>query len=63
MKKSELRASKDSQGYYEVRHCGRIVWDGYADNANQAKDYAVENSEEESGGMRWDDANCEWVAA
>lgn len=61
MKKSELRASKDSQGYYEVRYQGRIVWDGYAESASQAKEYVIENADEQVGAKRWDDANCEWV--
>ena len=45
IKKSELKASKDSQGYYEVRHFGRIIWDGCADSASEAKNLAIEFKE------------------
>jgi hypothetical protein len=43
MTKSELRASKDSQGFYEVTCHGRIVLDGYFASANEAKDAALAN--------------------
>ena len=63
MKKSELRASKDSQGFYEVSKGCKIVWEGFAVNANEAKDLAIEFNDADSSedGKRWDDANCEWV--
>lgn len=47
MKKSELKASKDSQGFYEVTQYGKIVWEGYADSAAEAKSLAIENYENE----------------
>ena len=42
MKKSELKTHKDSQGFYEVTYHGRIVWEGFAANAAEAKGYAME---------------------
>lgn len=51
MKKSELRASKDSQGFYEVTQYGRIVWEGYAESAAEAKSLAIENYENEQSYM------------
>lgn len=47
MKKSDLKASKDSQGFYEVREYGRIVWEGFAESAKEAKELAIENYEAE----------------
>jgi hypothetical protein len=64
MKKSELRASKDSQGFYEVRQgqYGSIVWDGFATSANEAKDNAIEWADEEQTkeGFYWCDRDIEW---
>jgi len=42
MNKKDLKAIKDSQGYYEVVEFGRIVWDGYADSAKEAKESAID---------------------
>ena len=42
MTKSELKASKDSQGFYEVTYYGEIIWDGFAANAAEAKKLAIE---------------------
>ena len=42
MEKKDLKATKDSQGYYEVTEGGRIVWDGFALSANNAKNQAIE---------------------
>jgi len=50
MNKSELKASKDSQGFYEVTEHGRIVWEGYAESAKEAKELAIENHEDKRGG-------------
>ena len=42
MNKKDLKATKDSQGYYEVTEFGCIVWDGYADSAKEAKESAID---------------------
>ena len=48
MKKSELKASKDSQGFYEVCQFGKLAWDGFAVSASEAKDLAIEEEENKS---------------
>ena len=45
MTKSELKAHKDSQGFYEVTYYGEIIWDGFAANAAEAKKLAIEYNE------------------
>jgi hypothetical protein len=46
MNKSDLRASKDSQGFYEVKEHGRIIWEGFAKSAKEAKELAIANYED-----------------
>lgn len=45
MEKKELRASKDTQGFYEVTFHGVIVWEGFADSAKEAKENAISENE------------------
>lgn len=45
MEKNELRASRDSQGFYEVTLHGVIVWDGFADSSKEAKENAISENE------------------
>ena len=49
MRKGDLKASKDSQGFYTVTEHGHAVWEGFADSAAEAKEHAVQyhHAEEE----------------
>ena len=49
MNMKDLKATKDSQGFYEVWEFGRIVWDGYAESAREAKKLAIEEYENRYG--------------
>lgn len=62
MEKKDLKASKDSQGFYIVEEFGRVVWDGFAANANEAKSLAMENANSEmiQDGKYWCDRDLEW---
>ena len=48
MKKNDLKAWKDSVGFYYVEDKNKqIVWEGWAKNANEAKENAIDCHEHE----------------